>query len=563
MRKMLRIGAILGAVFFSGAALAQSFSGEIRSGSVLGNPAATAAPATDATLSSMFDRAFCSTANSVPFRGTGAWACGGARIALLIPTTYYVNCSTGNNANPGTVGSPWATPQYAVTQTQSTLDLAGQALTIQIADGTCSGHINISGKWTGQYAAEQVTIKGNVANPANVVLAGTVDTIYMVNGAQVALRGVKLTSSAGSTIVVKDGSWLTYSHINFGIAASFQVYCTYGGAAYDNANITVDGVLGTQTISAGALLHTYASSTGKCFETEGTTNLTGTPAFTNYARSDSGGIVLSHTKTYSGAATGTRFNATNDGFISSLTLTTFPGNAVGFADDSSVFVAGDASWNGSYPIKKVLSATDWTVQNAASKILFYLNNTASAVNGLQVNPSATTGNVSLIPFGDDTNIVMDLRGKGTGGAAVLGTSTNNNATAGYVGEYVESIVLTASAVSLTTTVAANVTSISLTAGDWDVVGTVRLKPAATTNITVGNAGISTTSATLLVASGTYAALTLPSAGLVPGVNVTPSMHVSRTRISVSATTTVYLVTTAFFTVDTLQAFGQISARRVR
>lgn len=75
MRNMLRVGAFLGALLLSGPALAQSFSGELRSGSVLGNPAATDAPATDATMTSMFDRAFCGTNGGVITRTAGTWGC--------------------------------------------------------------------------------------------------------------------------------------------------------------------------------------------------------------------------------------------------------------------------------------------------------------------------------------------------------------------------------------------------------------------------------------------------------------------------------------------------------
>src|SRR5262245_57492548 len=79
--------------------------------------------------------------------------------------------------------------------------------------------------------------------------------------------------------------------------------------------------------------------------------------------------------------------------------------------------------------------------------------------------------------------------------AIRGTSTNDSAAAGYVGELMESEVLTGSAVSLTNNTAANVTSLSLTAGDWDVWGSVAFNAVAgTANLVVG--AINTTSATL-------------------------------------------------------------------
>jgi predicted nucleic acid-binding protein len=63
------------------------------------------------------------------------------------------------------------------------------------------------------------------------------------------------------------------------------------------------------------------------------------------------------------------------------------------------------------------------------------------------------------------------------------TQTNDSAAAGKVGEFITSNIVVGSAVALTTGTAANVTSVSLTAGDWDVCGEVDLSTAATTNVT--------------------------------------------------------------------------------
>ena len=90
MRNWFRAGALAGAIFISGAALAQSFDGEIGAGHVLGNPAASATTATDATLSAMFDRAFCGTNNSMIARLAGTWGC-----TTTTPSGFTLNFSTG------------------------------------------------------------------------------------------------------------------------------------------------------------------------------------------------------------------------------------------------------------------------------------------------------------------------------------------------------------------------------------------------------------------------------------------------------------------------------------
>jgi hypothetical protein len=142
---------------------------------------------------------------------------------------------------------------------------------------------------------------------------------------------------------------------------------------------------------------------------------------------------------------------------------------------------------------------------------------------------------------------------------IAGTPTNNNANAGSVGEYVSSTVAQGSAVSLTNGTPANVTSISLTAGDWDVWGTVAYSPGGTTVTTNIISGISTTSATLpAVASGAYAYIPVTFS-----TGSAPIIPVGTTRISIASTTTVYLVAQSAFTTSTNAAYGGIYARRRR
>lgn len=145
----------------------------------------------------------------------------------------------------------------------------------------------------------------------------------------------------------------------------------------------------------------------------------------------------------------------------------------------------------------------------------------------------------------------------TGGTAVKGTNTNDNAAVGNIGEYISSVVPLVSAVSITHAVNTNVTSVSLTAGDWDVSGIVSFNFAATTSITALAGGITTTSATFDL-NATYIHRT---AAFVPEGVI--GYGIPTIRISLAATTTVYLVALANFTVSTATAYGRIDARRVR
>jgi hypothetical protein len=119
-----------------------------------------------------------------------------------------------------------------------------------------------------------------------------------------------------------------------------------------------------------------------------------------------------------------------------------------------------------------------------------------------------------------------------------------------------------SAVSLTTNVTADVTSISLTAGKWRVTGSVAFDPSGTTSITRMIGAINTTSATIPtvdVVAGAVVGISYDA--FVPGA--TGQNHfVGEAILTLAATTTVYLIARSTFTVSTLSAYGKIQAQRL-
>ena len=140
---------------------------------------------------------------------------------------------------------------------------------------------------------------------------------------------------------------------------------------------------------------------------------------------------------------------------------------------------------------------------------------------------------------------------------IVGTTTNNDVQAGSVGEFISASVASGSAVTLTSDTAANVTTISLTAGDWDVSGVVLYLQPGTTSINNAFSGPSQTSATL-GAVGSYS--TIYNQGVTAA---DPAITSPVVRMSLSGTTTIYLVARSNFSVSTLKAYGFFSARRVR
>jgi hypothetical protein len=146
---------------------------------------------------------------------------------------------------------------------------------------------------------------------------------------------------------------------------------------------------------------------------------------------------------------------------------------------------------------------------------------------------------------------------------IVGTTTNDDAVAGYAGEYTSSTIALGSRVSLTTGTAANVTSLSLSAGDWDVRGIVKFTGGGTTNVVYAQGQSGTTSATVNVDPALITDWSFGVAGLVAFAANDFGAPIVTQRYSFASTTTVYLIARASFTVSTCQAHGSISARRIR
>lgn len=140
-------------------------------------------------------------------------------------------------------------------------------------------------------------------------------------------------------------------------------------------------------------------------------------------------------------------------------------------------------------------------------------------------------------------------------AGIVGTTTNNSANAGSIGEYPTPGSTTGT--SLTTATLANCASLSLSAGDWDVQGNVKFIAAGSTIPTAFYAGLSATSATL----GTDDTITELSATFATGQ--TQRIPTPIIRFSLASTATVFLVAQSVFTVSTMTCNGFIRARRVR
>ena len=138
-----------------------------------------------------------------------------------------------------------------------------------------------------------------------------------------------------------------------------------------------------------------------------------------------------------------------------------------------------------------------------------------------------------------------------------GIAGRTNGTAPTVGNVGEILEVTGSAVSVTSNVILNVTSLSVTAGEWDLSGVILISPAATTVPNFYIASSSATSATH--ASFQYQAID-SSTAWTAGNAKTAQLPIH--RIVTASTITIYAVLTCTFTTSTLTATGYLRARRV-
>ena len=133
---------------------------------------------------------------------------------------------------------------------------------------------------------------------------------------------------------------------------------------------------------------------------------------------------------------------------------------------------------------------------------------------------------------------------------IVGVSNGSAAAAGQVGQILSN---TSTGVAMTSTIPAMVTTLSLTAGDWDVWGSVKFVAAATTTITTLAAAISTSSGAV---ADPQVSFNLPFT-----TGNTNQLVPTQITVNVGSTTNVYINGYASFGISTMTCDGFIYARR--
>lgn len=155
---------------------------------------------------------------------------------------------------------------------------------------------------------------------------------------------------------------------------------------------------------------------------------------------------------------------------------------------------------------------------------------------------------------------------------IKGTVTNDDAAAGYIGEYVYSTIAVGAISPAGSGTWTNITSITLSAGDWDVTGfaSSSLNSATVSSYFYGAvsaySGITTTDhvdgdnrSSCQSPTSTYN-VNLP----IPNVRVTSDgTNLKIAGFTVNSTQTIYLKAVISYSAGTPKFHGRLSARRVR
>ena len=262
-------------------------------------------------------------------RKSAAWAQVIIREKLAAARTYYVR-TDGNNNNTGlfnTAGGAFLTMQRAFDVINSSIDLGGQAVTIQVADGTYTTPVSLTGPWTG---GGTITLTGNTVTPANVLLNVT-NAPAILNTATLpgtlTIQGMELRASggAGNCLDHSGVGTIKYNALRFGACGNFHVTTSVPGALLNQT--------GQCWVTGGAVAHWVANVASVIRTTSQNLTFSGTPAFSfTFTYVSRNSVLECPLMTFGSTFSGSRFNVDNGGVIYSgggAQATYFPGTSLG------------------------------------------------------------------------------------------------------------------------------------------------------------------------------------------------------------------------------------------
>jgi hypothetical protein len=265
------------------------------------------------------------------------------RVRLAQNLTLFCNAQTGSDNNTGlTLGTAFQTLSGVYNYIYQNYDVTGFVVTVQ-----CSGN------FTNSLNAQNVIVGATV--PSSIVFnfaAGSTVAVtndsafkafnpgvgYIISGTTASAVTVSATGSGvnqGYGVLAANDAQIFYSGVNFGACATGHNFVSGFGIINKS---------GPYTISGNAPAHDQNNG-GEILYAATTVTLTGTPAFsTAFINAFSSGAQVNVAGvTFTGSATGTRFNVTlnaslfTNGSQALVSTAYIPGNANGVATNGGVF----------------------------------------------------------------------------------------------------------------------------------------------------------------------------------------------------------------------------------
>lgn len=427
--------------------------------------------------------------------------------------------------------------------------------------------------------------------------------IFVGNGSNVAVErpvtgDVTLSNTGVVTFNTVNGNVGTFTNAQITVNAKGLITATSSGTIGNLTDAGTDGIVVTGGIGAvlgtgTSLAQHVADSThnGYLSSTDWSTFNAKQSALTFGNLTDVGtdGITVTN-GTGAVIGTGTSLSqrvadTTHNGYLSSTDWTTFNGKQA--AGNYITALTGDVTATGPGSVAATLATVNANVGS--------FTHSSITVNAKGLITAASSGTAPVTSVSGTTNQITSTGGATpvlalaspltTPGAAtisgnlsfdnptthgIVGTTSSSGATAGNVGEYINAARQRGSETALTTATPLNVTSISLTAGQWMVTALAGFDVDSTTVLSGTIWNLSTTSATLTSANTTLG--TQDATGQMRGeFDYTASVIGNTTRlyaplttiVNISATTTYFLVAQCSFTTSTVNVFGSITATRMR
>lgn len=434
-------------------------------------------------------------------------------------------------------------PTQFVVDPSSTVGLRGTFTTIQAAINAASTGTNIFIR-PGTYTENLTLVAGvNLSGmsggdePGQVVIVGS--NTFTGTGT-VTISNVRIQTNSGFIAVVSGSaaSSLIFESCNFQITNNTGFSLTSSNASSGitlmncEGNITTTGI--TLFVSTGA--GTFQTVSTQINNSGGATTTSSASSGTVSLLST---IILCPITTTSTALFTSRYCDIDTSAINTTALTC--GGSVSSHVEFCSFISGTAS---------------------AVSIGSTLTMTLCEINSTNTNTITGAGTLVYtgLSFPNTSNGIntTTLTRRVIDGGSYKGQNTNTTVPAGMIGEQIRSFIAVGGRVILTNNVSANITSISLTAGVWDVslLSSIHAEGGVVT-LTAWQSSISTTSATLGT-PGDNSTFTPTAPNAVADV----TMAIPSYRISLAATTTVYFVMQATFSAGDARGYGRISATRV-